>query len=229
MIATMAIEFSLAAYAVWRYRMTEITRLIVLLLVGLGTFQVAEYFVCTGPGPQALPWSRLGFAAITTLPPLGLHLMHSLAGSPNRRVVKAGYGMMVAFMGFFLLSPNAFAGHQCTGNYVIFQFSSNVTGLYSFYYYGLIALGVGYGWRWARQFAAQGQKMQHRREMVQGLIAGYLIFLVPVAVVNTISPDTRRGIPSILCGFAVLLALNLALYVLPRTGDVKESAAKRAI
>lgn len=227
MLATLVIEFSLAIYTVWRYKMDELTRLIVLMLVGLGTFQLAEYFVCTGPGPQALPWSRLGFVAITTLPPLGLHMMHVLADKPNRRLVRASYVMMAGFITFFVASQTAFSGHQCTGNYVIFQFSPHVTGLYSVYYYSLLLGGIGLGWHWADQLKQKGKTYHRKLQMVRGLIAGYLVFLVPVAAANTIAPDTRRGIPSIMCGFAVMLALILALYILPRGGELKHQAERQ--
>jgi len=46
-------------------------------------------------------------------------------------------------------------------------------------------------------------------------MVGYLVFLVPTALAYSVSPATRRGIPSIMCGFAVLFALILTLYVLP--------------
>jgi hypothetical protein len=227
MVATMIIELSLALYTVWRYKMTELTRLVALMLVGLATFQLAEYFVCTGPGPQALPWSRLGFVAITTLPPLGLHIMHVLANKPNRRLVLTAYATMAGFITYFLASQTAFTGHQCTGNYVIFQFSQKVTGTYSVYYYGWLLAGIGLGWHWANETLAKGKKAFKRLQTIRGLIIGYLVFLVPVATVNTIKPETRRGIPSIMCGFAVMLALILALYILPRAVEVKADQRAR--
>src|SRR4051812_32806788 len=87
MLATLTIESCLALYTLWRYKMTEISRLIVGMLLGLAIFQLAEYHVCTGLGSQAVPWSRLGFVAITALPPIGLHMMHALAGKQERRLV----------------------------------------------------------------------------------------------------------------------------------------------
>jgi hypothetical protein len=40
-------------------------------------------------------------------------------------------------------------------------------------------------------------------------------------VANTVKPETRQGIPSVMCGFAVLFALILAGYILPRAGKIK--------
>ncbi len=216
MIATMIIETALAIYTLWRYKMTMATRLVVMLLLALATFQLSEYYVCTGIGSMAAPWSRVGFVAITALPPLGLHLMHVLANKNRRHLVYSAYAVMVLFMGSFLFAPGIFTGHVCTGNYVIFQFTANITGVYSVYYFGWILAGIGLGFKWANELKAKGKKALKQLQTVQGLILGYLVFLVPSALAMAVKPDVRRGIPSVLCGFAVLLALVLALYIMPR-------------
>lgn len=224
MIATMAIESGLTVYAVWRYKMTPLTRLATITLIMLATFQLAEYFVCTGIGSMAVPWSRVGFVAITALPALGLHIMYNLAGKQDRRLVYAAYALMAAFMTSFLLAPGIFTGHQCTGNYVIFEFTANITGLYSVYYFGWILVGMGLGFRWANELKARGKKAAKQLQAVQGLILGYLVFLIPSALAMAVKPSVRRGIPSVLCGFAVFYALILAFYILPRDAMPKRSA-----
>jgi hypothetical protein len=224
MVATMVIETTLAIYTIWRYKMDLFTRLATLLLICLATFQLAEYFVCTGLGSMAAPWSRVGFVAITALPPLGLHMMHVLAGKPRRRLVYGSYAFMTAFMAFFLFSPGTFTGHQCTGNYVIFQFTANITGAYSIYYFAWLLLGIGLGFHWANELKEKGKSTLKRLQTVQALILGYLVFLVPSALAMTVNPSVRRGIPSVMCGFAVLLALIVTLYILPRTATAKQSA-----
>ena len=221
MIATMVAEVSLTIYTLWRYKMSIITRLALVTLLCLATFQLAEYYVCTGIGSMAVPWSRVGFVAITALPPLGIHMMHVLAGKPGGRLVYGAYGLMIAFTAYFLIAPGTFTGHQCTGNYVIFQFTANVTGTYSVYYFGLLALGMGLGFKWADELQAKGKKAGKQLETVRALILGYLVFLVPSALSMTINPAARRAIPSVLCGFAVFYALILALYIMPRTASIK--------
>lgn len=221
MLATLTIETSLALYTLWRYKLSELTRLVVAMLIMLATFQLAEYHVCTGLGAGAIPWSRLGFIAITTLPVIGLHILHVLADKPDRRLVYGAYGVMAGFMAFFLVAPTVFTGHQCTGNYVIFQFSKDVTGIYSLYYYGWILTNLVLGYRWANELKLKGKTALRQLQTVQGLILGYLIFLVPTALANTFRPQTRHGIPSVMCGFAVLFALVLSLYIMPRAAEVK--------
>ena len=219
----MVVETALAIYTVWRYKMTTITRLIMLMLVGLAVFQLAEFAVCTGFG--SLPgqdWSRLGFVAIAALPALGLHTMHVLADKPGRRLVNLNYAMMGTFMVAFLAFPAAFNSYQCTGNYVIFHLRETFGGLYYLYYFGWLFTAIALGVQWANEFKAEGKKALKKLQTVQAMVAGYLVFLIPVTVANVVNPSTRAGIPSIMCGFAVILALILGFYILPRVGEPKE-------
>jgi hypothetical protein len=222
MLATLIIEFGAAAYTVWRYKMTVATRLITCLLLGLGTFQMAEYFVCT-LNPNAETWSRIGFVAITTLPALGTHLMHVLADKPKRKAVALSYASMIGFSIFFVTYSGAFTGHQCQGNYVIFQLGSMIGGTYALaYYYPWLLFGIIMGARWANELmATKGKKALRQLQSVRALMVGYLVFIVPCALWNTFEVNSRPAIPSIMCGFAVILALILVLYILPRAGEPK--------
>lgn len=218
MAATFITELVLAAYVVFRFYMNNTTRLVVALLVALATFQLSEYFVCGGLGADAGTWSRVGYVAITALPPMGLHLLYVITGKQSRKLVVAAYSTMAVFMSYFLISSTAFVGHECTGNYVIFQIGMNAAKLYGLYYYGwlLVAMLIGY-----RSLAAnKSDKKTHQQ--VSGLLVGYLVFLVPTGIANSVKPETRAGIPSIMCGFAVLFAFILALYIAPRAGTVRE-------
>ncbi len=221
MLATMIIEFSLTIYTLWRYKLDVVGRLVVALLVSLATFQLAEYHVCTGFGMDAEQWSRLGYVAITLLPALGIHLLYSLTDKPGRKVVLAAYASMFGFVGYFLTYSTAFIGYKCTGNYVIFQIGVGPALAYGLYYYGWLVTAIILGMRWANQQLKAGKKYLARMQAIRSLIVGYLVFLVPTAIANTVKPETRRGIPSIMCGFAVVFALLLALYLLPRAGRLR--------
>lgn len=214
MMATMTIEVTLAAYTVWRYKLDKVVQLASLTLVMLASFQLAEFFVCTGSVGHATMWSRFGFAAITTLPPLGLHLMHQVAGKPGRRLVRTAYGTMAAFIVFFLAFPNVFENYQCTGNYVVFHLRPNAGGAYWLFYMGWLLLAIVLGARWANQFMRDSET--NKLQAVRGLIIGWMVFLVPTAIANMVSPASRGAIPSVMCGFAVLFALILVTYILPR-------------
>lgn len=221
MITTMAIETCLAAYTVWRYKMTPLVRLATVTLLALAGFQLAEYFVCTGSVGHAVMWSRIGFASIALLPALGLHLMHQVAGKPGRRLVTTAYTTMAGFVVFFLAFPTVFDNYQCTGNYVIFHLRPHAGGVFWVYYMGWIFTAIFLGARWANQFMQQGKV--RKLNATRGVIVGWLVFLVPTAIANMVNPASRAGIPSVMCGFAVLFALILSLYVLPKVAHPKKS------
>ena len=224
MIATFAIEITLGIYALVRYHMNEVSRLIVSALFMLGLFQLAEYFVCGGAGLNSSQWSRVGYVAITTLPPIGLHMMFAINGKPVNKLIVAAYTSMLAFITYFLVSPSAFNGYECTGNYVIFQLGEVAAFLYGLYYYFwlFVALFIGY------QFIKNAKIKKNTKLMTKSLMFGYLVFLVPTATVNYIKPETRAGIPSIMCGFAVFFALILAFKILPLAAKKKVPADKTA-
>jgi hypothetical protein len=221
MVATLLVESTLLIYTLWRYKITALIRLVLLCLAALGTFQLCEYHVCTGYGLSAEDWSRLGYVSITLLPPLGLHILHVLANKPNRRLIFSAYISTAGFVGYFLTYHAAFISYQCTGNYVIFQIGAGPSLAYGAYYYGWLFTAMGLGIKWANELKKKSKQLIARLRTVQALIIGYLIFLVPTALANSVKPSTRRGIPSIMCGFAVLFALILTLYILPRAGKLQ--------
>lgn len=220
MLATFIAEISLAVYVVWRYKLTTLSRLIVLTLLALATFQLAEYFVCGGMGMTSAGWARVGYAAISMLPPLGLHILHVLGGRSGRRLVLFAYTTMVGFIVYFLWLPHAFRGYQCTGNYVIFQLGARASIMYGYYYYGWLLAAVSLAVRWLAAMHTGTGEVRRRRNNIRALVAGYFVFLIPTGVANSINPDTRRGIPSIMCGFAVLFAVILVVYILPRAANL---------
>lgn len=211
MLATFLIEMTFAAYIMWRYKMTTITRLIVAILVFLAIFQGAEYMICGAMGVPGGTWSRLGYASITMLPPLGLHLMHQLADKKASRLVTASYATAAAFIVYFVFVAQAISGTTCYANYVVFDTAQGSSMLYGLYYYGWMLVAIGLGIAWSRKLKP------HKKPALIALITGYLLFIVPTTTVNIIDPATIAGIPSIMCGFAVMLAFVLTLKVAPES------------
>lgn len=217
MIATVIIESALVIYTIWRYKMDTLTKLVVMSLLSLTIFQISEYNVCAGSGLNAGDWARLGYVSISFLPPLGFHILHILAKKPNRKLVVGAYVSMVMVITYFFAYRSAFSGFQCTGNYVIFQIGKLASIIYGTYYYGWLISALFLGVRWANELRNAHESTTNRLRAVRAMIIGYLVFILPTAIVYSISPNTRRAIPSIMCGFAVLFALILTTYILPVT------------
>ena len=220
MLATFMIEIIGALYILWRYKLTATSRLIVSILICLAAFQGAEYMLCGGMGVTGGRWSQLGYSAITLLPPLGIHLAMTLAKKKNVALLTAAYGSAVFFVGYFTFYTAAISGHTCYANYVVFDGSQSVIPMiaYAAYYYGWLIVGTGL----SLYFASQ-KKLRKVRPALHALAAGYAAFIVPTTAINIADPSTVAGIPSIMCGFAVLLALVLIAKVAPESLYVKNS------
>lgn len=212
MMATFLIEIVCAVYVIAKYKLNHITRLAVGVLVGLAVFQLAEYNVCEGAfGFDSLTWARIGYVAITALPPLGLHLALSMAGVKRSKLVAAAYlsGLMFAFV--FLFVGQGMGAQNCLGNYVIFSIAEWAVIPYFLYYYGWLLVAVTLCIK-----MGSAAKKRNIQVALYALAAGYAAFILPTTAVNLVDPSTIAGIPSIMCGFAVILAVILTGVVMPR-------------
>ena len=216
MLATFLIEFSFAFYVLWRYKMTTISRLAFVMLISLGTFQLAEYMVCGGLGWSNIEWARVGYGAIALLPALGIHMVVALAGKKLPVLVGAAYASCAAFVGFYLLAQGSITGQTCYANYAVFDAQRASVWPFMAYYYGWLLTGTYLASRWGNQLPA-------RRKALQGMAIGYLVFILPTTLFNIVDPSTVKAIPSIMCGFAVLLAFMLMMRVLPSSVKVRNS------
>jgi hypothetical protein len=221
MLATFLVEITFAFYMVWRYKMTPVTRLILGLLVCLATFQATEYAICGGFGIEGNLYSRLGYGAITLLPPLGLHLAYAITGRKFNGLLAAAYASCGAFLWYFLFATQAISGQTCYANYAVFNTHQGSTILYTLYYYGWLFVSAGLALNWA----AKSEKRV--KAALTGLAFGYASFIIPTTLANIIDPATISGIPSIMCGFAVILAFLLVGKVAPSSIETKEAISLR--
>ncbi len=217
MLATFAIEIIFALYTVWRYRLDATARLVVAILVFLAIFQGTEFLLCGGLMLEGGVWSRIGYVSISMLPPLGLHLAYKLADKNAGALVVTSYLSAAAFIAYFAFASQAISGHTCYANYAVFDVASGLSWPYIVYYYGWMLVGTFLTFAWAPSAPA------HRRRALYALLAGYLALFIPTTAINVIDQSTIAGIPSIMCGFAVILAFLLATEVSPN------SLAKREI
>ena len=167
--------------------------------------------VCVGAlGISSLEWAKLGYVAITILPPLALHLGMNIAKRENPKLLAAAYGSAAMFITFFLFIGHGIESQQCLGNYVIFKIAPYASIPYGIYYQGWLVVGVALAWREYMKI-----KDHSHRKALMWLVIGYLSFMVPSYAVTLISRQALAGLPSIMCGFAVLMALNLLFKVAP--------------
>ncbi len=215
MIATFCIEIAGALWTLWKYKANRASQLICLILVFLATFQFAEYMVCErAVFLSSLAWAKVGFASISMLPALGFHLTLELAQKKSRLLLGLGYAFALSFAAFFLIIAHGIASSQCTGNYVIFQMMPNMMYFYAFYYHVWLVIGISMAFKASREGLKNATSLLY-------LGIGYASFMLPTTIVYLIDPTTIAGIPSIMCGFAVLLALCLIFAVLPNIEGIE--------
>lgn len=210
MLATFVIEFCLAFYTIWRYKMTSVSRIATAILISLGVFQFTEYMVCGGLGLTHIGWARIGYVAITLLPALGIHMLTAIANKKSLTLVVGAYTTCAVFVAYYLVNATSVTGPTCMANYAVFNAPYISSRLFGLYYYGWLMIGTFLALQWSRD-------VPKRRTALQGMMIGYLTFLVPTTTFNIIDPSTLSGIPSIMCGFAVLLAFVLVMSVLPNS------------
>lgn len=210
MIATFAIEIGLLLYTIIRYRMSPATRIVVATLFCLAFFQFAEFNVCEGSNGLNEFYSRLGFIAITLLPPLGIHLVRTISGRGSKWLVWTAYATALIFIVTFGFHETAFHSNVCAGNYAVFQLMPNLGGLFFGYYYFWLLVGIGM----CLYYSVKGS--QKVREALALQAFGLLSFVLPTGIVNAVKPETINAIPSIMCGFAVIYALVLVFGITPR-------------
>ncbi len=207
MLATFALELGLAVYVLWRYRSSSPRNLIVLLLICLAIFQKCEFIVCLGDAN--IWWTRLGLVVITLLPALGIHLVAMITGRKLSTIL--AYGLASIIIVTIIAVPDYVLGSTCGGNYVLFHTASNWGLLFGLYYCGLLGLGI------LEAVHHLQSEVVPRLEtaLLRWIIGGYVSFLLPMGIVYLISEQARVAIPSIMCGFALILAFILAFRVMP--------------
>lgn len=220
MLATFAIEITFALYILWRYKFTPITRIIVSLLTLLAVFQGTEFMLCGGLALEGGTWSKIGYGAITLLPPLGIHLAYLLANKKPGKVVALAYTTSILFLAYFAFATQAISGHTCYANYVTFDTANGSTIPYTIYYYGWLFVGIFLTFKWAPALD------KHRKAALYALMAGYLGLLIPTTTVTILWNESTAGIPSIMCGFAIILAALLTLKVAPESIKLKKTHHK---
>ncbi len=223
MLLTFLFETFAAGWLLFKYKTSDISRLIIYILLALAGFQAAEFMVCGGFGFDGIEWARFGYISITLLPPLGLHLAHKIAGKKAGVMVKLAYITCAIFIFYYTFAVSTVEAGVCRANYSVFNTPSLWGEFFGLYYYGWLVTGVLFSVRHSKALYEQKTKTDKvKSRALAWLTIGYAAFMLPTTIVNVIDPNTIEGIPSIMCGFAVLLAIVLLGFVAPLTLKLKK-------
>jgi len=213
MIATVIIELCLLVWILARKALKQRQgRIIALVLLMLAVFQFAEYNICGRLGLHGYQWAEIGFMSITLLPPLGVHLISTYNDKLTRSwkaVVILAYANAALWLGMFALG-GIITGESCGGNYAIFDIRDPATTFYTLYYYLWLGIAV------VMAYLLNKRTLEKRRQL-EWFIIGYATFLIPTGITALVRPAALRGVPSIMCGFAVIYAFILAFKVFDKS------------
>lgn len=176
------------------------------ILLLLAAYQILEVIICTAPQKyEFLP--QTAFIIITWLPPAGLLLVSQLYTSRKRILhwsVRLLFGFALLLVSWILLDKGFVSESVCT---IVFARYTNPMPKYLIYC-GFYWLGLGSMVVWS----AYGMKTcgdQNQRRLLGQVLTGSLAFIVPSLITAAIIPSTKGALPSILCHYALLLAIFL--------------------
>jgi len=205
-IVTATLEF---AGAVWVLRgpgRPAIKHRTALLLLLLASYQVAEVWVCANP--EALLRARLAFCSIIWLPTAGLSLMAHYRGGPSageRVFLGLSAAWCLVLCVWVLVDPEFVTGTVCST--VLATFSRGTKAFdYAyggFYEMGLLALML------SGAVVMRTSDDPLARAHAADLQIGTILLVVPALLTQVIWKDLDPSLPSLMCHYALFLALFL--------------------
>jgi len=173
-----------------------ISSLILILL----SYQLFEYTICKTNSETIV---KVAFLIITFLPPIGYHLAAQLAKWPHKDYI-IGYLSGVGYGLFFLVVPDGLVFLNCNVCYAVY--SIKIRWTYSVYYFGIILYTMIF-----LVIQIIKQKKERIRKQLLILLIGFLLFTGPMTTLIAIDTDFHYYVTSIMCKFALLYAITLAI------------------
>lgn len=207
-LATGLFEVSVAAWILRRQDDRPLRVHLSALLLLLAGYQFLEAFICTGGGGGGY-LSRVAFADVVWLPPVGISLLVLLRRPESRwprqtaRIFLGGAGLWTLIA---LSTPQFTTRTVC--DVVFATYTHGIPWLYegyaAFYDLGLMVLVFG-------GLAATATCRDHRRRVLLGAFtAGNTAFILAGLLIIHTFPSADGAAPSILCHTAISLAVSIA-------------------
>ncbi len=201
-LSTFTIEFLLALYFLLSRPQDRLHRVVALLSFLLGLYQLNEFLICvTG----SVVFTKLAMITTAILPALAVsfalimgrkrlpHYWHALIYAPA-----------VFFMTMFSLPWYYGEPASCQSVFIQYPGTGLLGDFYALYY---VAYIVGTGVLF--YFSSQSAKSKPEKVLLNLGMLGTLVFTVPTFVFLIFLPRFFPQFPSVLCEFALLLAIEL--------------------
>ncbi|MDH5404545.1 MAG: hypothetical protein OEZ01_05935 [Candidatus Heimdallarchaeota archaeon] len=172
---------------------------LLVLVFLLLSYQLSEFLICNTSYGDIIV--KLGFVAISFLPPVGHHFSAKLI----KRKIPDYYLSYIAGMSFaiyFAFIPNTLTVISCNPVYAVYTQYPNYR--YSIFYFGVILYSI-----FLLSFAILRKSPNIDHIYVKMMLLGYILFLLPMIILVTIDLFFLRTVTSIMCKFAFLLACTM--------------------
>jgi len=213
-VATAAFEIIVAGRALSGLKRAPGERRIVwttgAILLLLAAYQLAEVAICSDVAMAGfLP--RLAFVIVTWLPPLGLLLIAQLRYPRSRLSDRAAYAMLAAaaaIVAWIVVDRSFATASVCNAVYARYTHAMPRFRIYAwFYWLGLAAMAALSG------RGAMTCRQERRRRQLAQVFAGTTGFVGLSMLTSWFVEPAPGALPSIMCHFALLLAICLARVV----------------
>jgi hypothetical protein len=206
-IGTATLEIGAAVWALRGPGRKSIIYTTSAILVFLAGYQIVEAIFCTGSAVTLAFLPRLAFMIVAWLPPTGLLLVSKLYPTQKPTLRWYAYGMYL-FCAALVLGIATDKGFvSATVCEIVFARYANPTALYQtygmFYQSGLLGMLL---------LSAYGVTIsddRRQRLLLGQVLLGSIAFIFPALVTVAVIPVANNALPSIMCHFALLLALFL--------------------
>ena len=206
-IATAIFEISVAIWALRGPGRKPIIRTTSAILLLLAAYQLVEVLVCSrAPVVGFMP--QMAFIVVTWLPPLGLLLIALLSPSQAPVNYAVSYFMLAVALSIviWIAFDDRFVSDSVC-NIVYAKYSSPLPRfrIYAWFYwlglFGMIALSA---------LGMKNSDDRRQQRLLKYVLMGSLGFIVPAVIVNRFVAPAQGALPSVMCHFALILAVFLA-------------------
>ncbi len=206
-IATATLEVGAAVWALRGPGRRPIVYTVSSILFFLAGYQIIEAIFCTGSPVTLAFLPRLAFMMVAWLPPTGLLLVARLYPTKTRTVYYFAYAMFIfcaALVASIAVDKAFVTASVCE---IVFARYINPTPLYRtygiFYQSGLMGMLL------LPAYGVTICKDDHQRLLLGQVLLGSIAFIFPALVTVAVIPIANNALPSVMCHFALLLALFL--------------------
>ncbi len=201
-ISTFTIEFLLAFYFLLTKPKDRLHQVVALLTLLLGVYQLNEFLICT---TQQGVFTRLAMITTAILPAIGISLALIMA---RKRIGYYWHLLIYVPAAFFIVMFSVIRPYAdsavCRTVFIEYPGTGLLGDFYGLYYLVYIAGAAILFYL----FSQQAKRKEEKIILNLGML-GMGIFTIPTFIFLIFLPAFKTQFPSVLCEFALLLAIEL--------------------